>query len=232
MQQLEARTRISRASIYRHVGGKNEILALLHDERGVAVDRANTQANILEAARRVFGRQGLRAATMEQIAKEAGVGVATVYRHFGDKETLIKTFIEQVTPRRSVRAIMMNPTEDVGGDLRAIVEQILEFSHQNRDIMRLVMAGNEQDLAYLGLFREKTDSTQAHLTAYFEHQIDAGHIQPLAPAEALGLALMGMVINFSVLRPLYSGAEAEDAGIASDLIVTIFLNSLQGSNCD
>ena len=220
--------KISLASIYRHVGGKNEILALLHDERGVAVDRANTQANIMEAARRVFGRQGLRVATMEQIAKEAGVGVATVYRHFGDKETLIKAFIEQVTPRRSVRAVMMNPTEDVRGDLRAIVEQILEFSHDNRDIMRLVMAGNEQDLAYLRQFRENTDSTQARLTGYFEQQIDAGRIQPLAPAEALGLALMGMVINFSVLRPLHSGTGTKDAGIASDLIVTIFLNSLQG----
>lgn len=89
IQQIEMLTRISRSTIYRHVGGKDEILELLRSERGVAVDKADMQLKILEAARRVFGRQGLRATTMEQVAIEAEVGVATVYRHFGDKKSLM-----------------------------------------------------------------------------------------------------------------------------------------------
>ena len=71
MQQLEARVQISRASIYRHVGGKGEILALLSDERGVAVEQVNMPLQILRAAHHVFIRNGLRGTTMEQIASEA-----------------------------------------------------------------------------------------------------------------------------------------------------------------
>lgn len=229
MQQLEARVGVSRASIYRGVGGKDEIIALLQEERGVIVEQADVPLQILQAARRVFGRQGLRGATMEQIATEAGVGVATVYRHYGDKETLLQSFVHQITPRSSLREMMMNPTEDVAEDLRSMVTTLLEFSYDNRDIMRLVMAGNEQDLTYLSQIRESTDSTQARLTAYFEQQIEAGRIQPLAPAEALGLALMGMVINFSVLGPLHNEIELKDVDTTSEMIVNIFLNSLQGT---
>lgn len=229
MQQLEARVNISRASIYRHVGGRDEILALLRDERGIEVEQADVQMQILQAARRVFGQNGFQGTTMEQIAKEAGVGVATVYRQFGDKKSLMKAFVDQITPRSSIHTIMLNPTDDVAADLRSMVHTVLEFSHDNRDIMRLVLAGNEQDLTYLSQIRENTDSTQARLTAYFEQQIEVGRIQPLAPAEALGLALMGMVINFSVLGPLHNEIKLKDAEKISDLIVNIFLNSLQGT---
>ena len=228
MQQLETRAHISRASIYRHVGGKVEIIALLQEERGVSVTQTDISLEILQAARRMFGRNGLRGTTMEQIASKAGVGVATVYRHFGDKETLLRAFIDEVTPRSSIHTIILNPTDDVAVDLRSIVHSILKFSHDNRDIMRLVMAGNEQDLTYLSQLRESTDSTQTRLTTYFEQQIEAGRIQPLAPAEALGLALMGMVINFSVLGPLHNEIELKDVETTSDLIVNIFLNSLRG----
>ena len=229
MQQLEARTKISRASIYRHVGGKDKILDLLRDERGVVVDKADVQLQILSAARRVFTRHGLRGTTMEQIANEAGVGVATVYRHFGDKESLMKAFTEQVTPRNTLRAMMMNPTEDVTGDLRSMVQMLLVFSHENRDIMRLVMMGNEQDRKYLDQLRSNTDSTMGRLTEYFETQMKAGRIQPLGTGKELALALMGMVINFAVLGPLHYDMEFEDADKTSDLIVNIFLNSLQGT---
>ncbi len=228
MQQLEARVHISRASIYRHVGGKDEILALLHDERGVSVDKVDVQSKILEAARHVFARQGPRGTTMEQIASEAGVGIATVYRHFGDKETLMMAFIEQIRSRITLHA-MMNPTEDIAKDLRSIVQTLLDFSHKNRDVLRLVMAGSEKDRLYLNELRENTDSTMDRLSMYFETQIQAGRIQPLATGQELALALMGMVINYSVLGPLHSDIKFEDADKTSNLIVTSFLNSLRGS---
>ena len=228
MQQLEAQVHISRASIYRHVGGKDKILALLRDERGVAMEETNMSLQILQAARRVFGRQGLRGTTMQQIASEADVGIATVYRHFGDKETLMMAFIEQVRSGNTLYA-MMNPTDDVAGDLRSIVQMLLEFSHKNRDVLRLLMAGSEQDRRYLSELRENTDSTMERLSMYFETQIQVGRIQPLATGQELALALMGMVINYSVLGPLHSDIEFEDADKTSDLIVSIFLNSLRGT---
>lgn len=229
MQQLEARVQISRASIYRHVGGKGEILALLRDERGVAVEQVNMPLQILRAAHHVFSRNGLRGTTMEQIASEARVGVATVYRHFGDKESLMMAFIERVTSRSSIHALMLNPSADVMADLRAIVETLLQDSHENRDILRLVMGGSKQDRQYLSQLRESSDSTLGRLSMYFERQIEAGRVQALGTGEELALALMGMVINFSILGPLHYGREFGDANKTGDLIVNIFLNSLRGT---
>jgi AcrR family transcriptional regulator len=228
MQQLEARVLISRASIYRHVGGKEEILTLLRDEHRVAVEKTDISTQILQAARREFSRNGLRGTTMEQIASEAGVGVATVYRHFGDKKTLMMAFIAQAGARNILLEIMMNPTEDVTADLRSLVENLLQVTHDNRDIFRLVMAGSEQDQQYLDELRKNTDSTLVRLTAYFEAQLAAERLKSLATGEELALALMGMVINFSVLGPLHYGRKFEDAEATGELIVNIFLNSLQG----
>ncbi|MCP5099840.1 MAG: TetR/AcrR family transcriptional regulator [Chloroflexi bacterium] len=228
MQQLEARVHISRASIYRRVGGKDEILALLRDERGVSVDKVDVQSKILEAARRMFARQGLSGTTMEQIASEAEVGIATVYRHFSNKETLIKAFIEQIRPRSTVYALTLNPSADVTADLQAIVESLLRVTHENSDMLRLVLGGNEQDRLYLSQLRENSDSTMGWLSAYFERQIEAGRIQSLGTGEELALALMGMVINFSVLAPLHHGRKIDDAETTGELIVNILLNSLRG----
>ncbi|GIO29451.1 TetR family transcriptional regulator [Paenibacillus albilobatus] len=44
---------------------------------------------MLEAAQRVFNRKGLDKATMQDVATEAHMGVATVFRHFPKKDKLI-----------------------------------------------------------------------------------------------------------------------------------------------
>lgn len=46
--------------------------------------------NMLEAAGRVFAREGYQAASIERIAFEAGVGKPTLYRYFANKEALFE----------------------------------------------------------------------------------------------------------------------------------------------
>ncbi|CAL9434773.1 hypothetical protein SUDANB121_02139 [Nocardiopsis dassonvillei] len=50
---------------------------------------------VLDAARRVFLREGYTRASMDAIAAEAGVSKRTVYNHFGDKEGLFSVIVEQ-----------------------------------------------------------------------------------------------------------------------------------------
>ena len=49
--------------------------------------RRRNRARILEAARTCFAESGLEA-QVDEIARRAGVGVGTVYRHFPTKEAL------------------------------------------------------------------------------------------------------------------------------------------------
>lgn len=55
--------------------------------------RTNRREDLLVAAARRFVDVGLRKTTMEDIAREAGAGKATLYRHFANKSDLIDALL-------------------------------------------------------------------------------------------------------------------------------------------
>jgi AcrR family transcriptional regulator len=57
-------------------------------ERPLRRDAERNRQRILRAAAEVFTQRGLDA-TLDDVARQAGVGVGTVYRRFPDKETLV-----------------------------------------------------------------------------------------------------------------------------------------------
>lgn len=64
--------------------------------RPLRSDAVRNRERVFAAAERVFARAGL-GASIEEIATEAGVGVGTVYRHFGSKPALIEAlFVERI----------------------------------------------------------------------------------------------------------------------------------------
>ncbi len=224
MEQLEAGSAVSRASIYRQVGSKSDVLRQLA-ERGIAVDeRRDTRTRILDAARQVFGTRGLQAATIEQIAAKAGVGVATVYRHFGDKERLALAFMQEMTPRSLIQDAVLHPTPDVTGDVERIAEVMARAFSEHRELLRLVFLGGEDERRYLEQLREPADSTFGRLVEYFRAQLDAGRLRTVAQPDELALALLGMVVAFTVIGPLHYRRADDDpphvAGVIAELLLT------------
>ena len=70
-----------------------------------APDLSPTAARILEAAKRVLARDGLRALTFEKIAAEAGENPALIRYHFGGKAGLVTALIDSVMYLESVELI-------------------------------------------------------------------------------------------------------------------------------
>jgi AcrR family transcriptional regulator len=64
--------------------------------RPLRQDAARNRQLLLDTARRVFGREGLDAG-VETVAKEAGVGTGTLYRHFPSKDDLVSALIESLS---------------------------------------------------------------------------------------------------------------------------------------
>jgi AcrR family transcriptional regulator len=62
------------------------------DERPLRADARRNREKVLAAARAVFAENG-RDAQMDDVARRAGVGVGTVYRHFPTKEALIEALM-------------------------------------------------------------------------------------------------------------------------------------------
>jgi len=57
-------------------------------------DAARNRQSLIDAAQRLFASRGL-SVTLDDIAAEAGVNVATAYRHFANKHELAAAYIQQ-----------------------------------------------------------------------------------------------------------------------------------------
>ncbi|MFF9488518.1 TetR/AcrR family transcriptional regulator [Streptomyces sp. NPDC014676] len=110
-----------------------------HLPQTVRSDARDNRVRILDAARVVFGEGGL-SAPMREVARHAGVGPATLYRHFPTKQALIvETFAEQ---RRACRAAVHDALADSDPwhGFRSLIERICELHAHSRGFADAFMA--------------------------------------------------------------------------------------------
>lgn len=89
--------------------------------------RADARANrerILAAAEEVFGAHGTSAAT-EQIAELAGVGIATVFRHFPTKTDLVEATLVRHFAALTERAEALRGSADPGAALAELIRAMV-----------------------------------------------------------------------------------------------------------
>jgi AcrR family transcriptional regulator len=94
--------------------------------RPLRADAARNRARVLEVAYQTFAAEGL-AVPIDEIARRAGVGAGTVYRHFPTKEELYRAVIEDRLSRivDDGRALLasQDPGQALFGFLRSMVLQ-------------------------------------------------------------------------------------------------------------
>jgi AcrR family transcriptional regulator len=87
-----------------------------------------TRARILDATLRVMAR-GIASVSMPEVAREAGVSVPTVYRHFGSKEDLLAAVYPHVARRVGLDKVPDPVTlDDLRDGLRTVFEKVDSFS--------------------------------------------------------------------------------------------------------
>lgn len=72
---------------------------------------AATRERIVNAARKVFAAKGYTAATIADIAAEAGVAIPTVYKTFGNKRALLAAITDRWTAQFAPRRDASFPTD-------------------------------------------------------------------------------------------------------------------------
>ena len=96
--------------------------------------REQTRSQILAAAVKIFARSGFEAASLADIAKEAGVKKALVQYHFSTKEQLWKDAATGLwTARNSRLSDVLNDdcTEDLSIKMRRGFTTLVEFTREN-----------------------------------------------------------------------------------------------------
>jgi AcrR family transcriptional regulator len=108
-------------------------------KRPLRRDAERNRQRILAAAAEVFAQRGL-AATLDDVAREAGVGVGTVYRRFADKEELIDALFEQRIDEMVARAEASLADDDPWTALVRFFEGFVEAQCDDRGLMELLVS--------------------------------------------------------------------------------------------
>jgi AcrR family transcriptional regulator len=233
IDQLAAVLGMSRATLYRRIGSRESLMQhLAKTDCAVAasLSRPDMQMTILLAVRRCFARGGLGHVTMEEIAGEAGVGVATVYRYFGDRQSLLHAFAEEFTPQRAIREIVVQSSGDLASDVQRIVASLLSFIHENWDLLKLSLDDPPGTTTLFSDWRGTRERTVHRLAVYFQEQIDNGTLKD-GNVQDWTLTLLGMILAFSVFDQTSVDDRSTDSSEQiARRITPIFLQSIGYDN--
>ena len=100
-------------------------------EKPLRADARRNRERVLAAARRCFGEQGYDT-QMTDVAKKAGVGVGTVYRHFPDKAVLVEALVRERFCQYAAGGREALEAEDVWAGFRGWVESCAEIQAEDR----------------------------------------------------------------------------------------------------
>ncbi|MDB6019168.1 MAG: transcriptional regulator, TetR family [Pedosphaera sp.] len=126
-------------------------------EKHKTAKRLPARQRLLDAAARVFARDGLEGATTRAIAREAGVNEVTLFRQFQNKENLIGAVVGSAFGLQAARPqpALPDPTGDLRQDLMnyarfyeavlaenlLLIRTMIGEIHRHRDHERQVLEG-------------------------------------------------------------------------------------------
>jgi AcrR family transcriptional regulator len=99
----------------------------------IEAHRMQVREAILRTTSALVAARGLRSVTMSQIAEEAGIGRATLYKYFKDVEAILLAWHErQITGHLEQLAEIRDQAGDPSERLEAVLEAYALISHETR----------------------------------------------------------------------------------------------------
>jgi AcrR family transcriptional regulator len=165
---VAARAGVARGTVYRRYADRDALAAALVATGRMVIEPPELRERVLDAVGSQLRRYGLSGTTLEEVAKEAGVGVVTIYRRFGDRRGLLEAFVKERSPRRLART-PRERTGDPEQDLLPLVRESLSFIREYKELFTLADSVDPEAVALFSDIRKSSTSVRA-LTA---HCIDA-----------------------------------------------------------
>lgn len=149
------------------------------EPRALRADARRNRDRLLEAAAQAFAQDG--EVTLEAIAKDAGVGIGTLYRHFPTREALVDAAYQNELGRLCDAADELLAELPPDRALRAWMDRFVDYMTTKRgmgDALRALIASGGNPFAH------SRDRMLAAVTALLEAGVAAGTVRgDLAPGD-------------------------------------------------
>ncbi len=149
---------------------------------------------ILEAAARLFAREGVKSVSTSRIAEEAGTNKALVFRYFGSKKELVAQIL-----RRELSALknIYSPVPG-GASLENLRRLIVRFVHTDQDLTKLVVRSELEGLAPETYIEPGANRIASMLAGWIESQQADKN---LPDAKNVAVMVMGALISLVAIEP-------------------------------
>ena len=116
--------------------------------RPMRADAQRNYARLLDAARAAFVERGADDVSLEEIARRAGVGIGTLYRHFPTRQALLEAVYRDQVETLSARAEELLRTESPEEALADWMCALVKFSSTKRSMTSALLAtlGTDSEL--------------------------------------------------------------------------------------
>ncbi|MFF0147593.1 TetR family transcriptional regulator [Amycolatopsis sulphurea] len=154
-------------------------------ERVLRADARRNRARVLAAAEEAFAVDGV-AVPLDDIARLAGVGAGTVYRHFPSKEALFRAVVVERLEQYANEAQELIDSEAPGEVFFGYFLRVIEQASRNRAICEAL--GETSGPAYEG---EAGDQFRKNFGTLFERAQKAGLVRTDINCDDLRALMVG-----------------------------------------
>ncbi|OLC36880.1 MAG: hypothetical protein AUG08_11765 [Acidobacteria bacterium 13_1_20CM_2_55_15] len=185
---------------------------------------------IIATAMELFGKKGFRGTTTRDLATEADVNEAIIFRHFKTKEELYTAIIEQKAGERDSYHEELERLATVGDDeqfLEAVGRTFLEKHETDTTFMRLLLFSALEGHQLSDMF--VSSMAERHPIAnYIKRRIGDGAFRQVDPQLA-ARALMGMFASFIMWQEIFGfkNKQPRDREEVVHIFVSIFLSGMR-----
>jgi AcrR family transcriptional regulator len=193
--------------------------AITAEQHGLRSDACRNRDAILAAAREVFARQGLQA-PLEDIARQAGVGIATVYRRFATRERLVAAALLDKVQQYADAARQAQANPDPWAGFAGFVRQSCALQANDRglsDLLSMTLPASEEVEQLRATVYQRVTDLAGRAKA-------AGRLRPDFVSEDL---LLVLVANAAVVH-----ISGPDAPRAWQRLAALFLDAFQHTSGD
>src|SRR5258708_18774104 len=113
-----------------------EQLRSARPDRTMRADARRNYERLLTAAFAAFAERGADDVSLEEIARRAGVGIGTLYRHFPTRPALLEAVYRDQVEALGVLAGKLMTAESPSAALREWMRALVEFSISKRGLTR------------------------------------------------------------------------------------------------